>query len=168
MHGKTGKKPIMSAIAAIGKNRELGKRGDLIWRIPDDLKRLKALTTGHVVIMGRKTYESIGRPLPNRTNIIVTRNPDFTAPGCLVATSVPDALDLAREHETEEIFILGGADIYTQALPFTDRLYLTIVDATDPEADTFFPDYSEFTKVIETETKDHNGLAYTWLTLERE
>src|SRR3989338_10723261 len=147
MHGKTRKKPIVSAIAAIGKNRELGKRSDLIWRIPDDLKRLKALTTGHVVIMGRKTYESIGRPLPNRTNIIVTRNPDFTAPGCLVATSVPDALDLAREHETEEIFILGGAEIYTQALPFTDRLYLTIVDATDPEADTFFPDYSEFTKV---------------------
>jgi dihydrofolate reductase len=161
-------KPRISAIEAIGKNRELGKRGKLIWRIPDDLKRLKQLTTGHVIIMGRKTYESIGKPLPNRTNIVVTRNPDFSEPGCLVATSVEEALAIAKKHETEEIFILGGAEIYTQALPYTDRLYLTIVDATDPEADTFFPDYSEFTKFIETETRDHNGLSYTWLTLERE
>jgi dihydrofolate reductase len=165
---KSEEKVPVSAIAAIGKKRELGKRGNLIWRISDDLKRLKALTTGHTVIMGRKTYESIGRALPNRTNIVITRNPDFKAPDCIVTTSVLNALEIARAHEDEEIFILGGAEIYTQVLPTTDRLYLTLVDATDPEADTFFPDYSEFTKVIDQETRYHNNLAYTWLTVERE
>lgn len=161
-------KPKVSAIAAIGRNRELGKRGELIWRISDDLKRLKRLTTGHTIIMGRKTYESIGRPLPDRVNVVVTRNPDFVAPGCVLAPSVTKALEIAENAEPEEIFILGGAETYTQALPNTDRLYLTVIDATDPDADTFFPNYGEFTKVIETETRDHNGLSYTWLTLERE
>lgn len=154
-------------MAAIGKSRELGKQGELIWRISDDLKCLKALTSGHAVIMGRKTYESIGKPLPNRTNVIVTRNADYEAPGCLIATSINEALDIAQEHEQEEIFILGGAEIYTQALPYTDRLYLTLVEAEDPEADTFFPDYSEFTKVVDRQSREHEGLKYEWLTLER-
>lgn len=162
------KKPIISAIAAIGRNRELGKRGDLVWRIPHDLGRLQRLTTGHVIIMGRKTYESIGKPLPNRTNIVVTRSGSFPDSRIFLASSVEEALAQAREREREEIFIFGGGEIYAQALPYTDRLYLTLVDATDPGADTFFPDYSEFTKVIETETRDHNGLVYAWLTLERE
>lgn len=162
------KKPRISAIAAIGRTRELGKQGELIWRISDDLKRLKSLTTGHAIILGRKTYESIGRPLPDRTNIVITRNPDFVAPGCVLALSVSEALTIAQREEPQEIFILGGAEIYTHALSYTDRLYLTLVDATDPEADTFFPDYGEFTKVIDQKTRDHNGLAYTWLTLERE
>src|SRR6056297_3609108 len=109
--------PTISAIAAIGQHRELGKDNGLIWRIPADLKRLKALTTGHPIIMGRKTFESIGRPLPNRTNIVISRNPDFAAPGCMVVDSLEDALAVAREVEPEELFIFGGAAIYELAWP---------------------------------------------------
>lgn len=161
-----------SAIAAIGRNRELGKHGDLIWRIPDDLKRVKALTTGHTIIMGRKTYESIGRALPNRTNIVVSSNPDFAAHDCIVVTSLDAALEHAQKIEGEkedgEIFIFGGASIYEAAMPTTDRLYLTVIDATDPEADTFFPDYSAFSKVTEKEKRGPLGdLEFEWLTLER-
>lgn len=159
--------PRISAIAAIGRNRELGKNGALIWRIPDDLKRLKALTLGHPLIMGRKTYESIGHPLPGRTTIIVTRNTDFDAPGCIIAPSLEVALDIARDIDQEEVFIFGGAEVYAQALPFTDRLYLTLIDAEDSGADTFFPPYEEFSKVIQKEERGHEGLAYSLVTLER-
>ena len=175
MQENSGRKAIVSAIAAIGRNRELGKRGDLIWRISDDLKRLKLLTTGHMVIMGRKTYESIGKPLPNRTNLVVTRNPDYIlaqnedtfATHALLTPSVTEAIDYARKYEPEEIFILGGAEIYTQVLPHTDRLYLTLIDATDPEADTFFPDYSAFKKVISEESGRFQGYKYKFITLEK-
>lgn len=160
-------KARLCAIAAIGENRELGKAGNLIWRIPEDLKRLKALTLGHPLIMGRKTYESIGKPLPGRMNIVVSGNADFEAPGCTVASSLPDALEIAHKDDREEIFIFGGASLYESALPFTDRLYLTLVHDTDPDADVFFPEYSDFTIVVEKETRDHDGLAYEWLTLER-
>ena len=159
--------PRISAIASIGENRELGKGGALIWRISDDLTRLKQLTQGHAIIMGRRTYESIGKPLPNRTNIIVTRNTSFVADGCVVVHSLDEALTYAREIETEEIFIFGGAEIYKEALPHIDRLYLTTVHAEDPDADAFFPDYSEFTKVVETETRGQGGLAHDFVTLER-
>ena len=159
--------PRISAIAAIGKNRELGKTGELIWRIPDDLKRVKELTTSNAIIMGRKTYESIGRPLPNRLNIILTRNPDYKAEGCIVVPTLEAALATARDAHITEIFIFGGAEIYKEALPLTTRLYLTLIDAEDADADAFFPDYRDFTKVIEKEKRDHDGLAYEWLTLER-
>lgn len=161
-------KPRISAIAAIGKNRELGTKNQLSWRIAEDLKRVKTLTIGHPLIMGRKTFESIGHPLPGRTNIVVTRETDFVAVGCTIAHSLEEALTKAREVETEEIFIFGGAQIYESALPFIDRLYLTLIDEEDKDADVFFPDYSEFTKVIETERRDYEGLAYAWITLERE
>lgn len=163
------KKPRISSIAAIGRNRELGKNGALIWRIPEDLKRLKALTMGHPIILGRKTYESIGHPLPGRTNIVISRDPAYKAPGCIVASSIEDALAKAREIDQEEIFVLGGAQIYTEALPYTDHLYLTRIDADDPNADTFFPAYDEFTEVI----KKKKGEAgedlppYEWVALER-
>ena len=161
-------KPVVSAIASIGRNRELGKDGALLWRISDDLKRVRALTTGHPIIMGRKTYESIGHPLPNRTNIVVTSNPDFNAPGCVCATSLTEALTIAREEDAEEIFIFGGATLYTEALPYVHRLYLTVIDAEDPEADTFFPEYNEFTRIIQSEHRAQDELAYEWVTLERE
>lgn len=157
----------ISAIAAIGKNRELGKTGKLIWRIPDDLKRVKELTTGNAIIMGRKTYESIGKPLPNRLNIILTRNPEYKAEGCVVVPTLDAALAAARDAHISEIFIFGGAEIYKEAMSITTRLYLTLIDAEDADADAFFPDYSEFTTVIEKEKRDHDGLAYEWLTLER-
>lgn len=161
-----GTSPRISSIAAIGKNRELGKKNQLIWRIPADLARVKALTTGHPIIMGRKTYESIGRPLPDRTNIVITRNPT-TISGCIVALSLEQALSLARDVENKEIFIFGGASIYNEALPYTDRLYLTRIDAEDSEADTFFPQYSDFTEVISEEKHLAHEPPYAWVTLDR-
>jgi len=158
--------PRISIIAAIGKNRELGKANELIWRIPADFKRMKALTMGHPIIMGRKTFESIGRPLPNRTNIVITRT-QMCIEGCLVFDSLHKAMRAAESIDAQEIFIFGGASIYTEALRETHRLYLTVVDAEDTDADTFFPDYSEFTKVIENEVHTHEGLSFTFLTLER-
>ncbi len=156
---------------AIGKNREVGKSGKLLWHISDDLKRFKALTLGHPVIMGRKTFESIvailGKPLPGRTNIVITRDPHWTYGGVLVFHSLEDALIKARELEQEEIHIGGGADLYKQVLPFVDRLYLTRIDDTK-DADTYFPPYeTEFTKKISEEAHEENGLRYTWVTLER-
>nr|AIA15709.1 Dihydrofolate reductase [uncultured bacterium] len=156
----------ISAIAAIVNNRGLGKDNELLVRIPEDLARFKKLTSGHAVIMGRKTYESIGKPLPNRTNIVVTRDAKYEAEGCQIVFSVEEALDLARQLEPEEIFILGGGKIYTEMLPYTERLYLTVVEK-DAEADTFFPDYQEFTKELEREGKEHEGMKYSWVILER-
>lgn len=159
----------ISIIAAIGQNRELGKNNELIWRISDDLKRVKELTMSHPIIMGRKTYESIGRPLPGRTNIIITRDQTYQAEGCKVVDSLDSALAAAKDAPgNDEIFIFGGASIYEAALPQTDRLYLTLIDDLDLEADTFFPKYEQtFEKNISQEDKSQDGLKYKWLTLER-
>ena len=116
--------------------------------------------------MGRKTFESIGRPLPNRTNIIVT-SAKMCIDGCLVFDSLEKALEAAKAIDTEEVFIFGGAQLYLEALPKTDRLYLTHIDAADPEADVFFPAYSEFSKVIASEKRTQDDLHYEWLILER-
>ncbi|MEX0930705.1 MAG: dihydrofolate reductase [Candidatus Paceibacterota bacterium] len=161
------KRARISAIVAIGQNRELGTDNQLLWRISDDLKRVKDLTTGHPLIMGRKTFESIGHPLPNRTNIIVTRDTSYTAEGCVIAHSIPEALENAHALDTQELFIFGGAQIYRDAFPYIERLYLTLIHATDPAADVFFPDYSNFNKILEREMREQNGLAYEWVTLER-
>ena len=156
-------------IAAVGKRGEIGFEGSLPWHLPEDLKRFKNLTRDHAVIMGRKTFESIiksiGRPLPDRKNIIITRNQNYTAPpGCIVLNSLEDAL---REVKDEpETFIIGGGEIYKAALPYTDRLCLTIINAKK-DADVYFPDYSEFNKIISEEKRTYDGLAYTWVTLER-
>lgn len=160
------KKPRVSIIAAIGENRELGRGNNLIWRITEDLQRVKALTMGHPLVMGRKTYESIGRPLRGRTNIVITRTPG-PIEGCVVVDSFKKALEAAQAIEQEEIFIFGGASIYEAALPYTDRLYLTRINATDPKADVFFPDYSAFTE--ERSREDHlEGMPpYSWITLDR-
>ncbi len=165
------KTPHVCVVVALSrKRRAIGNKGKLLWHIPDDLKRFKRLTMGHPVIMGRKTFESVlaylGAPLPGRVNIVVTRNPSYTHEGVVVVPSLEQAFEKAHALDAEEIHIGGGSDIYTQALPFVDRLYLTIVD-DEPDADTFFPDYSEFTKVVETESREHDGLHYEWLTLER-
>jgi dihydrofolate reductase len=159
-------KARVSIIAAIGKNRELGKENKLLWRISADLGRVKTLTTGHPIIMGRKTYDSIGRPLPNRTNIILSRSPVEIA-GCVVFDSLSKALDYAHTVDTEEIFVFGGGQVYEIAMPFVDRLYLTYIHAEDPESDAFFPEYSEFTKVLAQEEHGEHTPPYTWLTLER-
>lgn len=156
----------VSIIAAVGENRELGKGNKLIWRIPADLKRVKELTTGHPIIMGRKTFDSIGHPLPNRTNIVLSRTP-LTIEGCIVVPSLEEALEAARAIDTEEIFIFGGGQVYEMAISHADRLYLTRVHETDPESDAFFPDYTEFTKVISSEKYLEHEPPYTLLTLER-
>lgn len=127
---------VITIIAAIGKNRELGKEGKLLWHLSSDLKRFKALTRGHSVIMGRKTYASIGRPLPERTNVIVTRDLEYRAEGCVVVHSLDEALGAATG---EEVFVIGGGQIYAEVLQRAERLYITHVD-TAMDADTFFPE----------------------------
>lgn len=145
----------------------IGKNNQLMWHIPGELPRFKSITTGHPVIMGRKTFESIGRPLPNRTNTVVTQNPNFRAGNCKIAGSIDEAIEMAkREPGSDEIFIIGGGQIYQQAISKADRLYLTLVEG-DFGADTFFPDYSTFTKVISEEPHSEGGYKYKFLTLEK-
>lgn len=157
----------ISAIAAISKNRGLGKDGKLLFHIPSDFQRMKELTRGHPIIMGRKTYESIGRILPGRTNIIITHDNEYSVAGALVVGSFEEALEKAQEAEgSEEVFIFGGGQIYKEALPDIERLYLTVVDK-EVEADAFFPDYKEFTKVIEKEERQDWDYPYSFLTLQR-
>src|SRR3569833_363373 len=114
----------VSAVVAISENRAIGKDNKLLWYLPNDLKHFKAITSGHTVIMGRKTYESVGKPLPNRRNIIITRR-EISIPGCEVVTSVEKALELCANEE--EVFIVGGAEIFRLAMSKTDRIYLTII-----------------------------------------
>lgn len=158
--------PRLSIFVAVDEKRAIGKDNKLLWHIPEDLKRFKELTSGHAVIMGENTYHSIGRPLPNRTNIVMTLDTNLTLPGCFVVHSLEEALSVAREHETEEIFVMGGASIYKQFLPITERLYLTLVKG-EHDADTFFPDYSEFTKIISEKKEDNGEYQYIYFILER-
>ncbi|MGC6284280.1 MAG: dihydrofolate reductase [Polaribacter sp.] len=133
---------MVTIIAAIGLNNALGKDNDLIWHLPADLKRFKKTTTGFPIIMGRKTYESIGRPLPNRTNIIVTRNADYHQDGCIVKSSLEEAVESVANEE--HAFIIGGAQIYNQAIEqgLADRLDITLVQESF-EADVYFPEFDK-------------------------
>jgi len=173
---------MVSIIAALGNHRALGKNNRLLWSIPDDMKHFKQLTLGHPVVMGRKTFESIlstlGKPLPERTNIVITRQgvregqtfpymgrSDLPEPE--YANSLEEGLALAKKIDPAEIFIIGGAQIYEQSLPYADRLYLTLID-DEKNADTFFPAYEKiFTKKISDESHEWNGLKYRWITLEK-
>ncbi len=157
-------KPEIIIIAAIDQKRGLGQNGQLLFRIKDDLRRFKQITTGHTIIMGRKTFDSIGKDLPNRTNIIITRQPDFTAPNCLVAHSLNEAINLAPAGETK-IFIIGGGEIYHQAISITNTLLLTIIDTIAP-ADTYFPDYSDF-NLISTEKGASDNITYAFSEFKR-
>jgi|SRR3989344_915172 len=130
---------MISLIAAIGKNNELGKGNDLLWKFPADQKYFREKTEGHGVIMGRKTFESIGRPLPNRRNIVITRDKTYLRHGVDVVHSLEEALGLFK-NSNEEIFIIGGAEIYKQVMSLADRLYITHIEAEDKSADTFFPE----------------------------
>lgn len=128
----------LAIIVAMSKNRVIGRGGELPWRLSADLQRFKRLTMGHPIIMGRKTYESIGRALPGRTSVVITRQADYSAEGVLIAASLPEALQ--RCGDAAEAFVIGGGEIYSQALPLADRLYVTTVEA-DVEGDTFFPQW---------------------------
>ncbi|HSI76822.1 MAG TPA: dihydrofolate reductase [Lunatimonas sp.] len=130
---------VKSIIVAKATNNAIGVNNNLPWHLPSDLKHFKQTTSGHHVIMGRKTFESLGKPLPGRTHIILTRNESFRAPkGHYVVHSLEEAFDIGKSKNLDKIFILGGAEIYGMALPFTDELIITEVHA-NPEADTFFP-----------------------------
>lgn len=157
---------MLSIIAVIGKNRELGKDNKLLWHIPGDLPRFKQITSGHPVIMGRKTFQSIGRPLPGRANFVITSDPTFTAEGVTIISSLDEAIEKAKAAPgADEVFVIGGGSVYAQAIGKAERLYLTVVDSK-AEADVFFPEYSRFTTVISKEEKEAEGYHFTYLTLQ--
>ena len=185
----------ISIIAAMSKNRVIGTKNKLPWNIPDELKRFRQITEGHPIIMGRKTHESIGRVLPNRLNIIITRDENYIrknnlahyqtrykVDGVIIVHSLEEAIKTAKniypsaapafgvaapQDDKSEIFIIGGGEIYRQALPLADKLYLTVINKKY-EGDTFFPDYSEFKKVIKEEKKQTDGgVSYTLFELEK-
>lgn len=157
---------IISLIACIGKNGELGYNNDLIWKIPEDLAYFKATTQDHVVIMGQKTFESIGRPLPNRINVVLSDDSTFHPDGILIARNMEEALDIARQKEQSEVFFIGGAFVYSQAIKFADRLYLTLVDA-EAQADTFFPDYNDFSAIEKVGKGRYKDISYKFLILKK-
>lgn len=160
---------MLNIIAAIGRRGELGRDGDLIWHISEDLKRFKRLTTGHTVIMGRRTWESLPKgALPNRRNIVVTTNPNFDAPGAETAGSLADAVRMAADDD--EIFIIGGGSVYEQAVNAADRLYLTQIEAEAEDADTFFPAVDPGLWEIEEmdePASSKDGVPYRFVTLRR-
>lgn len=166
---KIEKKHKVTAIAALGeKTRAIGKNNELLWKIPGDLIRFKEITTGHPIVMGYKTFQSMGEKLlPNRTNIILSLDTKLTVVGATVAHSKEEALKIAKQSEgSEKIFVIGGGQIYKLLLPETDELDLTLV-RNDAEGDTFFPEYSEFDEVISEEHHETDKLKFTRKRLKR-
>ena len=155
---------MISIIVAIGKNRAIGRNNQLLWNIKEDMDHFKKTTTGHIVIMGEKTYLSIGKALPNRRNIVVTLDRNFKAEDSEVRYSLEDVLSEYKNSE-EEVFVIGGGIIYNLALPFADKLYLTLVNDAPEDADTFFSDYSEFKNVISEVEGDNGKYKFKFLEL---
>ena len=159
---------IISIIVAIAENNAIGKGNQLLWRMPADLKHFKDATTGHTVIMGRKTFDSVGKPLPNRRNIVVTRNVALQIEGVEVVNTLEKAISLCNENE--EVFIVGGAEIYKMAMDLTDKIYLTVIHSVF-DADTFFPviDGAVWTEtdVVKNKADEKNPFDYTFSTLVR-
>lgn len=157
----------LTIIVAEGENNAIGKDNDLIWHLSDDLKRFKSLTNGHHIIMGRKTFESFPKPLPNRTHIVITRQKDYSAPsGVIVVNSLDDAIDAARKDK--QPFIIGGGEIYKQAMPLVDKLEITRVHASFENADTFFPviDETRWKEVSRTthDADEKHAYAFSFVT----
>jgi dihydrofolate reductase len=157
----------ISFIVAMDIQQAIGLGNDLPWRLPADLAYFKRTTLNHTVLMGRKTYESIGKPLPNRNNVIITKNGEYTAEGCIVVHSVEEA---AAQFKDEEVFVIGGAEIFRLFMPIVDRLYITLIEF-EFEADTFFPDFDiEEWSLVSSEdgvTDDKNPYTYTFLVYEK-
>nr|AIA11214.1 Dihydrofolate reductase [uncultured bacterium] len=153
------------------RRRGIGRDNGLPWRLPADLKRFRELTMGHHIVVGRKTFESIGRPLPGREMIVVTRDRAYRAEGCAIVHSFEEALALARGRGEGEVFVCGGAEIYALALPLADRMYLTMVEA-EVEADTFFPEWEERAwaerNVVRHESDERHSHPFTFKLLVRE
>ncbi|MEF9479529.1 dihydrofolate reductase [Chryseobacterium sp. RRHN12] len=160
---------MTTIVVAMGEKNEIGFENQLLWHLPKDLKHFKEITSGHPVIMGRKTYESIGKALPNRTNIVVSRKKDWFEEGILIVGSIKEALKFAKKID-EEVFVIGGGNIYEQTMDVVDRLEVTLVKA-DLEADTFFPEIDPkiWKKTNETchEKDEKNGYDFCFQTFER-
>src|SRR3989344_1427321 len=149
---------IISLIAAMGKSRVIGKDNALPWNLPPDLKRFRQITLGKPVVMGRKTFESLGKPLPDRKNIVITRDKDYKAYGCVVVHSVDEALKAASGNE--ELMVIGGEQIFREAIPIADRMYLTFIDENF-EGDAYFPEYNQKEwKEMNREEHEDFGLKY--------
>ena len=166
-------RPRLALIAAMARNRVIGRHNTLPWRLPADMRRFRELTTGHPLLMGRRTFESLGRPLPLRSNIVMTSDRSFAPEGCLVAHSLEQALAIAATHvpaDSPEIFVIGGGNLYAQTLPTADRLYLTQVEA-QIDGDAWFPEFEwEAWQVLARETRtadEKNPYDCVFLTLER-
>ena len=161
----------ISIIVAMAKNRVIGKKGALPWQLPADLIHFKRLTLGHVIVMGRKTHESIGRALPGRKNVIITRSKDYTKPDCAVVYSVPEALSFARSVGEKEVFFIGGQEIYRAILPEANRLYVTLI-GREFEGDVYFPavDFSRWREISREEgiVDEKNPYPHTFLVFERQ
>ena len=161
---------MITVIAAIATNNALGKDNDLIWHLPADLKRFKKVTTGHYIIMGRNTYESIGKPLPNRTTIIITRNKNYFKEGCLIANSLEQAIEISKEEA--QVFIIGGAQIYKETIAknLAQQLDITLVHK-DFEADVYFPeiDFKIWKEVVRENFKadEKNKLDYSFISYQK-
>ncbi len=160
---------MISIIAAIGKNNELGKENKLLWSLPADMKHFKDTTSGHTVIMGRKTFESIGKALPNRKNIVITRDTNFKSEGTEIAHSLEEALE--KTNTGEEVFVIGGGEIYKQAINIANKLYITHIENEDKEADSFFPiidkEIWQETKKEEYKKDDKNPHDYSFVEYEQ-
>jgi len=161
----------VSIIAALGTNNVIGRDNQLPWHMPADLKRFKALTSGHHLLMGRRTYESVGTPLPGRITVVISRSPDYAPAGVAVARSLDEAISKAEAAGDPEIFVGGGTQIFEQALHRADRMYLTRVHA-EPEGDTFFPEFDDVNewKLVDAEhyeADERNPYPYSFLTYER-
>ncbi len=161
---------IKSIIVAVAENGVIGKDNDLVWHLPADMRYFKNTTIGHHVIMGRKTFESFKKPLKDRTNIVITRNQNFHHEGCIVKHNLQDAFEYCKKNLQEEVFILGGAEIYRQSIPLTDRIYITEVHHSF-DGDTYFPDFDK-DEWVEKKREDHdpdekNPYPYSFVLLEK-
>lgn len=155
----------ISLISAIAKDRGIGYQNKLLVHLPPDLQHFKAITKGHMVIMGQTTYESMGKALPNRENIVLTKDKNWRTDDAKVMYSIEEAIDYAKQAGNDEIFFIGGASIYAQSIKFADKLYLTLIDQTWP-ADTFFPEYNEFKNLVsKSEEQNYEGIKFKYLEL---
>ena len=160
---------MITLVVALGRNREIGKDNQLLWHMPKDLQHFKDITSGHPIVMGRKTYESIGKPLPNRTNIVVSRKQNWFEEGILIVGSLKEALKFAKKID-DEVMVIGGADIFKQTIEVADKLQVTLVDESF-EADTFFPIINEKDWALVAEEKhekdEKNSFNFSFKTYER-
>jgi dihydrofolate reductase len=160
---------MITLVVALGRNREIGKDNQLLWHMPKDLQHFKDITSGHPIVMGRKTYESIGKPLPNRTNIVVSRKQNWFEEGILIVGSLKEALKFAKKID-DEVMVIGGADIFKQTIEVADKLQVTLVDESF-EADTFFPVINEKDWALVAEEKhekdEKNSFNFSFQTYER-